>query len=155
MIGVLGHGSHGRHQRDRALSPCAWYVHGKPSGGKSHFAFRSLQLFYYTNSLFLLRKVTTLHSIKVAQHRVVFLQPEQLQRSAEISSLQGLPRYILRSKMFARTTQTILSVFLLFVVFAASMPTSNPQTNGDCDTGPVQCCDQLDSVSSSLLKVSN
>ena len=48
--------------------------------------------------------------------------------------------------MFARATQTILSVVLFFVVFAAAAP----QAVNSCNTGPVQCCNSVERVRPSL-----
>ncbi|KAJ3483225.1 hypothetical protein NLI96_g6453 [Meripilus lineatus] len=49
--------------------------------------------------------------------------------------------------MFARATQTILSVVLFFVVFVAAAP----QAVNSCNTGPVQCCNSLQSTQNNPL----
>ncbi|KAJ3476692.1 hypothetical protein NLI96_g10990 [Meripilus lineatus] len=70
--------------------------------------------------------------------------------------------------MFARSAQTILSVLLFFVVFAAASPAPAPlpwggtptQTitvtatatptgsSGNCNTGPMQCCNSVQAANS-------
>ncbi|KAJ3486629.1 hypothetical protein NLI96_g4092 [Meripilus lineatus] len=44
--------------------------------------------------------------------------------------------------MFARTTQAILSVVAFSAAFSAA-GTPGPIPAGSCNTGPVQCCDSL------------
>ena len=64
--------------------------------------------------------------------------------------------------MFAPASQSILSVIFLFVVFAVATPapwggtptstvtvtaTPTPTSAGNCNTGDLQCCNQVESVS--------
>ena len=93
------------------------------------------------------RSVTfQLLSINSTENGVQFPQSEQLIQQSELPLSHPPQPFTTSFTMFGRATTSILAIILFFVAFAAAGPL--PAANdGDCDTGAIQCCNQVQTVS--------